>query len=165
MVRDRGPLANNWEHDAMGILGNRQHQLFPVLSATQIETARRFASGPPREFQPGETVYAIGERDVQAWLVLAGSIDVFRRDGLAGERSITTLVVGQFTGETNQLSGRASIAAARAGAGGCTAVPFDAVHLRALMIGSVDVGETVMRALILRRVALRRRPRRHDPDW
>jgi thioredoxin reductase (NADPH) len=147
-------LANNWEHDAMSILGNRQHQLFPVLGATQIETARRFASGPPREFQPGETIYAIGERDVQAWLVLTGSIDVFRRDGLAGERPVTTLIVGQFTGETNQLSGRASIAAARAGTGGCTAVPFDAAHLRALMIGSVDVGETVMRALILRRVAL-----------
>jgi thioredoxin reductase (NADPH) len=33
-------------------------------------------------------------------------------------------------------------------------LPFDAAHLRALMVGSADVGEIVMRALILRRVGL-----------
>lgn len=33
-------------------------------------------------------------------------------------------------------------------------LPFDAMHLRALMIGSADIGELVIRALILRRVEL-----------
>ena len=37
---------------------------------------------------------------------------------------------------------------------GCTALPFDPAHLRALMIGSAEIGEIVMRALILRRVGL-----------
>jgi len=35
-----------------------------------------------------------------------------------------------------------------------TAVPFDAAHLRALVIGAAEIGEIVMRAFILRRVAL-----------
>jgi thioredoxin reductase (NADPH) len=147
-------LADKGEHEVASIADSREHQLFPVLNATQIEAARRFASGPPRDFQPGETLYAIGEHNANAWLVLRGSIDAFRRDGLSGEQLITTHRAGQMTGEVHQLSGRAAIATGRAGAEGCTAVPFDAAHLRALMIGSVDVGEVVMRALILRRVAL-----------
>jgi thioredoxin reductase (NADPH) len=128
--------------------------MFPVLTAVQIETARRFASGPARDFEPGETLYSIGEVGAPAWLVLEGAIDVVRRDGLSHEAPITSHGPGQLSGEVNQLAGRASIAAGRAGQEGCTALPFDSAHLRALMVGSADVGEIVMRALILRRVGL-----------
>ncbi len=132
----------------------RRHQMFPVLDAAQIETARRFASGPERRFAAHDSVYAIGEQGAPSWLILDGSIDVVRRDGLNHEAPITSHGRGQFTGEVNQLAGRPSIAAGTAGAEGCTALPFDPAHLRALMVGSADVGEVVMRALILRRVAL-----------
>lgn len=132
----------------------RAPQMFPVLNAAQIATARRFASGPERHFAPGEQVYAIGGQDAPAWLVLEGSIDVVWRDGLNHEAPVTTHNAGQFTGEVNQLAGRGSIAAGHAGPNGCVALPFDPAHLRALMVGSADVGEIVMRALILRRVAL-----------
>jgi thioredoxin reductase (NADPH) len=138
----------------MSTLGTREHQMFPVLSAAQIETSRRFASGPERRFAPGESVYAIGEQGAPSWLVLNGTIDVVRRDGLSHEAPLTTHGAGQFTGEVNQLAGRPSIAAGRAGPDGCAALPFDPAHLRALMVGSADVGEIVMRALILRRVGL-----------
>ena len=138
----------------MSDLGARDHQMFPVLNAEQLETAKRFASGPARVFAAGEQVYAIGEHGVAAWLVLEGTIDVVRRDGLSHEAPITTHGPGQLTGEVNQLAGRPTIAGGTAGAGGCTALPFDPAHLRALMVGSADVGEIVMRALILRRVGL-----------
>ncbi len=138
----------------MTMLGSRQHQMFPVLDTGQVATARRFASGPEQVFAPDETVYAIGQEGAPSWLVLDGTIDVVRRDGLNHEAPVTTHGPGQFTGEVNQLAGRPSIAAGRAGADGCTALPFDPAHLRALMVGSADVGEVVMRALILRRVGL-----------
>ena len=138
----------------MTTIDTRQHQMFPVLEGAQIETASRFASGPARHFAAHELVYAIGEQGAPSWLILEGSIDVVRRDGLNHEAPITTHAKGQFTGEVNQLAGRPSIAAGTAGADGCTALPFDPAHLRALMVGSADVGEVVMRALILRRVAL-----------
>jgi thioredoxin reductase (NADPH) len=89
----------------------REHQMFPVLDADQIETAKRFASGPARTFAVGEQVYAIGELGAPAWLVLAGSIDVVRRDGLSHEAAITTHGAGQLTGEVNQLAGRPSVGA------------------------------------------------------
>src|SRR6516165_5239474 len=138
----------------MTIIETRGHQLFPVLDGSQIDTAKRFASGQERKFAPGEMVYNAGERDVPTWLVLKGSISVVRRDGLNHETAITTLGPGQFSGEVNQLAGAATLASVSAGPEGCTALPFDATHVRALMIGSAEIGEIMMRAFILRRVGL-----------
>jgi thioredoxin reductase (NADPH) len=133
---------------------NRDHQMFPVLDASQIAAARRFASGPERRFEPGAAIYEIAAENAPAWLVLEGTIEIVRRDGLNREASVTRQGIGQFTGEVAQLAGRPSLVAAHAGTDGCTALPFDSPHLRALMVGSADLGEIVMRALILRRVAL-----------
>jgi thioredoxin reductase (NADPH) len=138
----------------MSSTDDRRHQLFPVLSAVQVATARRFASGPERRFAPGERVFDVGDLNVPVWIVLEGGIVVVRRDGLGHEKPIATQGVGQFTGETSQLAGRPALAAAVAGAEGCIAIPLDSAHLRALVIGSADIGEVVMRALILRRVGL-----------
>jgi len=138
----------------MNLVETRRAQMFPELTGGQIETARRFASGEPRRFAPGEVVFRTGDRHTPTWLVLDGSIETLRRDGLGHESVITTHRPGQFSGEVGQLSARASLAAGRAGPQGCTALPFDAAHLRALIIGSAELGELVMRAFILRRVGL-----------
>lgn len=138
----------------MSTLDERRHQMFPVLSAAQVETALRFASAESRRFGPGELLYDYGEPGPPSWLVLEGGVDLTRRDGLNHEAPLASIGPGQFTGEVNQLAGRPAIARARAGADGCLARPFDAAHLRALMIGSAEIGELVMRALILRRVGL-----------
>jgi thioredoxin reductase (NADPH) len=125
-----------------------------VLEPHQIETAKRFASGQPQHFEAGDFIYRVGDHAAPAWLVLEGSMDVFRNEGLSHEAPITTHGAGQLSGEVNQLSGRPTLAGARAGAEGCTAIAFDAAHLRALVIGSADVGEIIMRSFILRRVGL-----------
>jgi thioredoxin reductase (NADPH) len=138
----------------MSLGETRRDQMFPVLDDVQIATAKRFASGDARLFAPGETVFEVGERQAPAWLVLEGAIEVVGRDGLDHEVAITTHRAGQITGELSQLSGRAALATGRAGPEGCAALPFDAAHLRALMVGSAEVGEVLMRAFILRRVGL-----------
>jgi len=133
---------------------NRHDQMFPTLDTGQIQTARRFASAPDRVFAAGDVVFDVGERHAAAWLVLQGTINVVHRDGLGHEAAIVVHGPGQFSGEVSQLAGGASLVAGTAGPDGCTAVPFDAAHLRALVIGSADIGEIVMRAFILRRVGL-----------
>lgn len=138
----------------MSLFDTRFDQLFPVLDTLQAEIAKRFASGPAQQFAPGEQIYDVGQRSVPVWLVIGGSVEVVRRDGLHRQSSVVSLTAGQFTGEISQLSGRGTLAAGNAGPEGCTALPFDAAHIRALVIGSADVGEIVMRAFILRRVAL-----------
>jgi thioredoxin reductase (NADPH) len=138
----------------MSTFETREHQAFPVFTATQVEMARRFASGQATRFQPGEQVQSIGARHAPSWLVLEGTIEVRRRDGLSQDAPITTHRTGQFTGEVSQITGHPAIVSSRAGPEGCVAVPFDSSHLRALMIGSAEIGEILMRALILRRVGL-----------
>jgi thioredoxin reductase (NADPH) len=138
----------------MPVIDTRHDQMFPTLSAAQVEVARRFASGPARRFEPGASVFEVGDRDGGVWLVLEGSIAISRRDGLGHETAITEECPGQFSGEISQLGGRASLAMGRAGPAGCTALPYDGAHLRALVIGSAELGEIVMRAFILRRVGL-----------
>jgi thioredoxin reductase (NADPH) len=138
----------------MSIIDTRREQMFPVLDAAQMKTAQRFASGPPRRFRPGEVIFDAGTRRVPTWLVLEGGIEVVRRDGLGRERPIVLERAGQFSGEVNQLSDRGVLATGRAGPEGCTAVPIDAPHLRALIVGAAELGEIVVRALILRRVGL-----------
>ena len=86
-------------------------------------------------------------------LVLEGTIEVARRDGLDHEAPITIHGVGQISGEVSQLAGRPRWPPA-APVSGLQRSSFDAAHLRALVIGSADVGEVIMRAFILRRVGL-----------
>lgn len=133
----------------------RNEQTFPVLTPAQLELAKRFASGPARQFAPRDQVFTIGTRDVPSWLVLEGSLEVFSHNGLAAENQIiTSHGAGQFSGEVSQLAGRPTLAGGRAGPTGCVAMPFDAANVRALIIGSAELGEIIMRAFILRRVAL-----------
>jgi thioredoxin reductase (NADPH) len=138
----------------MSLFDTRKEQLFPVLDSAQIETAKRFASGPAQDFAPGETIYHVGDRKAPVWLVLRGEVEILRRDGIEAQAPVTTTGVGQFTGEMSQLSGRGTLATGRAGGQGCTALPYDAAHIRALIIGSAELGEIFMRAFILRRVGL-----------
>src|SRR5712675_1267567 len=74
--------------------------------------------------------------------------------GARREQIFATCGPGQFSGEVSELGGQASLAAACAAPEGCVAYPFDSPHLRALLIGSADIGELMMRAFILRRAAL-----------
>jgi thioredoxin reductase (NADPH) len=138
----------------MSLAETRGPQMFPVFDAAQIATARRFASGPARVFAPGEIAYDFGERYASAWLVLAGTIEVVRRDGLGQAVAFASHHAGQLSGEVSQLGGRGALASGHAGPAGATALPYDAAHLRALVVGSAEIGEIVMRAFILRRVAL-----------
>src|ERR1700722_4085686 len=135
------------------LIEQRKEQIVPTLSATQIRFALKFASGPARRFASNETLLDVGERDTIVWLVVEGTIIASRRDGLGREQFFASGGPGQFTGEVSDLSGQASLAVVRAGPFGCLAYPFDLPHLRALIVGSADIGEVMMRAFILRRAA------------
>ncbi len=140
--------------EVMVPLSDRSAQRFPRLRADQLEVIKRFANTEPRRFSPGESIFQVGERGVPAWFLLDGSAELFGRDGLNQEISLRQIESGQFTGELHQLTDRPTLAGALAGAGGCVALPFNAERLRALIVGSAELGELIMRAFILRRVGL-----------
>ena len=133
---------------------DRSAQSYPRLDPAQLATVARFARSEAVRFAPGEALFEAGQRDVPAWFVTDGSAEMLWRDGFDVVSAIRTIGAGQFTGEIHQLSGRATLTGGRAGPGGCAALPLDAVRLRALLIGSAELGEVMMRAFILRRVGL-----------
>jgi thioredoxin reductase (NADPH) len=136
------------------LIDDRRPQIFPVLTPPQLQVALRFASGPPTRFSPAEKVFDVGERNANVWLVIEGGITASRRDGLGRESVITVCGPRQFSGEVSEVGGQATLASGYAGPEGCVAYPFDPPHLRALIIGSAEIGEMMMRAFILRRAAL-----------
>jgi thioredoxin reductase (NADPH) len=133
---------------------DRSAQRFPRLRAAQLEVVRRFAAIEPRRFAPGEFLFRVNERGVPAWFVLEGSAAWYGRDGLDQQIELPQLHSGHFTGELHQLTERPTLAEAVAGPEGCVAFPLDAVRLRALIVGTAELGELIMRAFILRRVRL-----------
>jgi len=140
--------------EALVPISDRSAQRFPRLRETQLDLVRRFANAEARRFSPGEKIYDVGDRGVPAWFLLEGTADLFGRDGLEQEIALQELDTGHFTGELHQLGDRPTLAGARAGADGCVALPLDASRLRALIVGSAELGELIMRAFILRRVGL-----------
>ena len=143
--------------EAMVPISDRSAQRFPRLREAQLDVVRRFAEAHERHFAPGECIFNVGERAVPTWFLLSGSAEISGRDGLNEPIALRTLESGHFTGELHQLTGGPSLAGGVAGPDGCAAIPLDAVRLRALIVGSAELGELIMRAFILRRVGLHER--------
>lgn len=133
---------------------DRIAQRFPTLRPAQLDIVRRFATREVVNFAPGESIFQVGEHSAPAWFLIEGSASLFSRDGFDEVIPLRELEAGQFTGELHQLAGKPSLAGAQAGAQGCAALPLDASQLRALIVGSAELGEMIMRAFILRRVGL-----------
>jgi thioredoxin reductase (NADPH) len=128
----------------------RAAQMFPQLTPAQIDRITNV--GHRREVQAGEVLIEPGEQNTRFFLVLEGAIEIVHPVG-ALEEPIVVLGPGQFTGEINMLSARRSLVRARAAAA-TTAIALDRDDLRGLVQRDSEISEILMRAFILRRVAL-----------
>src|SRR6201996_1778776 len=135
----------------MATIDNRNEQMFPKLTPNEIDRLHRF--GEVRNYAPGEALFVTGSVAPGMYVLIKGSVRVTRRDPLGHSAPIVEQGPGEFVAEVGQLSGQPA----------CVAVPaIDNVEAllmphenrRALMIEEPDLGERIMRALILRRVAL-----------
>jgi thioredoxin reductase (NADPH) len=134
-----------------GELEKRRHQVYPVLGASDLRHARRF--GVERHFADGEKVFCAGDAAPGALFVLSGAIALYRHDGFDNAYRIATLGPGQFSGEVGQLSGRPAMYDGFA-EGALTVLMLPAAALRTLVVEHAELGERLIRTLILRTVAL-----------
>src|SRR5215475_3529564 len=133
------------------VFETRRHQMFPVLDAVEIERVRRF--GKTRAYGAGEAMANVGQTSLGLTVVLSGHVEVSRRDHAGHLTPIVTYGHGGFMGELAQLAGRPALVDAHAqGAVEALIIPPD--QLRALLIAEAELGERIMRALILRRMGL-----------
>ncbi|HEY3637534.1 MAG TPA: FAD-dependent oxidoreductase [Rhizomicrobium sp.] len=131
------------------IIDSRRDQMFPVLAPREIERLKRF--GEPRHYASGELVVHAGQPTEGLLLILSGGMRMTPHD--APGAPIVTHGPGEFQGELAQLSGRPSLVDGTA-EGDVDAILVPPRRLRDMMIEEAELGERIMRALILRRVGL-----------
>jgi thioredoxin reductase (NADPH) len=133
------------------IIETRHDQMFPVLEPAEVDRLRRF--GEPRSYGAGERLSTTGEIGPGMLVILAGKVVMTQRDELAHHEPIVTYGPGSFLGELAQLSGRPSLVDGQA-QGGVEVLVIPPQRLRDLLVAEAELGERIMRALILRRVGL-----------
>ncbi|MTV53907.1 cyclic nucleotide-binding domain-containing protein [Massilia buxea] len=129
----------------------RRHQIFPTLTEQEIKRLHRF--GTVRTFHKGVRILEAGHTTFGMVVVLSGRIVIARYDGLGNSAPITEHGPGEFTAEVSQLAGRPSLVNATA-MNEVEALVIPPESLRALVIAEAELGERIVRALILRRVNL-----------
>ncbi len=136
---------------AASIIDTRRDQMFPVLEPMEIERVRRF--GQVRSYGAGEALAKVGEKGHGLTVILAGTVEITQHDESGRREPIVTHRAGAFMGELAQLAGRPALVDAYAQTA-VDALIIPPEQLRALLIAEAELGERVMRALILRRVGL-----------
>jgi thioredoxin reductase (NADPH) len=133
------------------IFDTRRDQMFPILELAEIERMRRFGEVHP--YGAGEALAKVGKVGSGLTIILAGKVDVTQHDESGRRNLIVTHGPGSFMGELAQLAGRPALVDAYAqGLVEALIIPPD--RLRTLIVAEVELGERIMRALILRRVGL-----------
>src|SRR5262245_19008636 len=148
-------------------LASRFNQMFPVLSPAEIDRVRRF--GEVRRFPAGEYIFRAGKPTPGMYVILSGRVAIVPRDGMGHEvpvaavadmigaprEEMTEVVPGEVMAEIGQISGRREVSAIDGRAVGVVEAIFVAPEaVRALLIEEAELGERILRALMLRRVAL-----------
>jgi thioredoxin reductase (NADPH) len=136
---------------SQSVRDQRHDQIYPELDPLEIERVRRF--GEVRAFAAGESLVASGRVAPGLMVILAGKVSVTEPGYYSDPKQILIHGPGNFLAELAQLTGRPALVDAVA------QEPVEALiiapeRLRALMIAEAELGERIMRALILRRVAL-----------
>jgi len=129
----------------------RLEQTFPELTAPEIARMRRF--GEVRHYKDGETLFKTGKPGPGMFVILSGHVAITQRDGFGHVTPVIDQGPGQFLAEIGQLSGRVALVDGHAD-GDVETLLIPPERLRALLVAEADLGERIMRALILRRVSL-----------
>src|SRR6202522_3630485 len=139
------------ESAAVASVFPRPEQTFPVLTSHEIARMRRF--GEPRHYKDGESLFETGKPGLGMFVLLSGHVAITQRDGFGHVTPVIDQGPGQFLAEIGQLSGRVALVDDQA-EGDVETLLIPPERLRALLVAEADLGERIMRALILRRVNL-----------
>src|SRR4051812_32761360 len=136
---------------ATSTLITRRDQMFPTLVEADLDRMRRF--GEPVSYGKGEYIVRAGDVAPGLIVVISGKVEITEAGGAGGRQPMVTHGPGNFSGELAQLSARPSLVNAQA-IQPVAAYVIPSHRLRDMMVQEANLGERVMRALILRRVGL-----------
>ena len=132
-------------------LETRRDQIFPTLTAAEIQRLQRY--GSVRGYAAGTPLVKAGSPFSGLQVVLSGAARVQPHDEHLSDRELVEHRAGSLVGELGGLSGTAALVDVIATTD-VSALSIAVTQLRELMVEEVVLGERIIRALILRRVAL-----------
>jgi thioredoxin reductase (NADPH) len=130
-----------------GFLDPNDPTLFPRLTAAQIEQLVK--RGEKLSLPPGEVLFEQGQRDTPFYVVLSGAIDIIDRQP-DGDHYFTQCQGGTFAADISMFTGEPTLArGVIAEESSILALPPH--ELRAVVAGSTELGDLLLRTMIIRR--------------
>ena len=129
----------------------RAAQTFPRLGPEMV--ARIAAFGTEEARPRGALIFRRGERSVDFFLVLEGSVEIFDLDACGRPNVFTVHGEHQFTGELDLFNDRQILVNGRAGSNS-RLIRVLRPDFHRMITAEPDIGEIITRAFILRRVGL-----------
>jgi thioredoxin reductase (NADPH) len=126
-------------------------EMFPRLTPAQI--ARIDAYGKRRKVDAGETLVEQGDPNMPFVVVISGALEVLRDPAVDAEIAVVVHTAGNFFGDISMLSHRRATLHARMRDAG-EVIVIDRRCLQKLVQSDSELGDILMRAFILRRVAM-----------
>ncbi|EHP38120.1 thioredoxin reductase [Cupriavidus basilensis OR16] len=136
---------------AFSPMESRRHQMWPLLTAAEIARVQHF--GTLQRWRANEYLFRTGDPAHGMAVVLQGRVRVMQRDARDRASVVGEHGPGSFLAEVGQLSGKPALVDGLA-LEDVEAISIPPDRLRALMVAEAELGERIMRALILRRVGL-----------
>ena len=129
---------------------NAENQTWPVLTESETDRARPY--GRVRPVELGEILYRPGEVGRPCFILLSASLEIVQPT-IQGERLVTILGPGMFTGEAGSIAGQRTVVMARViQSGEVLEIRPDDLHL--LVARDAGLNEILLRAFMLRRLLL-----------
>src|SRR5437660_12508944 len=137
------------EHDLHSIA-------FPTLDEDQIARLNNCTAAVPRSYQDGQTLFAVGDRDMKFFVVKSGEVEIVDFSG-DEPKQLTVHRQGQFTGDVSHLTGAPAVVSAIA-RGPCEVIEISGEALRRVLNQCPDLSDIILQAFIARRQLLRQSP-------
>ena len=77
---------------------------FPILDETQIGQLARCTAAEPKRFRDGQTLFAVGDRNMNFFIVKSGEVEIVDYSG-DQPKTVTIHHAGEFTGDISHLTG------------------------------------------------------------
>lgn len=132
-------------------LPGRSHQISPVFTDAELQRLQRY--GHRQQYADGATLFEAGDCSFGMLVILSGRVSISRHEGLEQSTVLREVGRGHFIAEVGQLSGRPTLVNGLA-VGEVELLVISSESLRALIVAEAEMGERIVRALILRRVGL-----------
>src|SRR5262245_28424585 len=135
---------------------NLQSVAFPTLDETQISEMAGCTNATPKLYRDGETLYAVGDRNMSFFIVKSGEVTVMDFSG-DEPKTITVHRKGSFTGDISLVTGLPAVVSGTArGDTEVYEIPGDV--LRLVLNQCPTASDLILQAFIARRQLLRESP-------